>query len=133
MTVVVDSWAVLRYLEDAAPAAARVAKLLDRERPLMSWINLGEVYYVLRRLHGDPAAADTVRDLRLVLDVRLPDEAHVMHAATIKADRPMAYADAFAAALAIANDAVLWTGDPELLIARAPWKWKDLRPLPTDH
>jgi hypothetical protein len=21
----------------------------------------------------------------------------------------------------------LWTGDPELLIARAAWKWRDLR------
>lgn len=40
----------------------------------------------------------------------------------------MSYADAFAAALTITNDAVLWTGDPELLIARSPWKWKDLRP-----
>ena len=94
----------------------------------MSWINLGEVYYVLRRLHGDPAATDTVRDLRLVVDVRLPDETLVMDAARIKADRPMASSDAFAAALAFANDAVLWTGDPELLIPRAPWRWKDLRP-----
>ena len=128
MTVVLDSWAVLRYLEDAPPTAGRLAKLIERERPLMSWINLGEVYYVLRRLHGDPAATDTVRDLRLVVDVRLPDETLVMDAARIKADRPMASSDAFAAALAFANDAVLWTGDPELLIPRAPWRWKDLRP-----
>lgn len=40
----------------------------------------------------------------------------------------MSYADAFVAALTITNDAVLWTGDPELLNARSPWKWKDLRP-----
>ena len=128
MTVVLDSWAVLRYLEDAGTAAARVAKLLDQERPLMSWINLGEVYYVLRRLHGEPAASDTVRDLRLDIDVQLPDERLVIDAARIKADHSMSYADAFAAAFTITNDAVLWTGDPELLLARSPWKWKDLRP-----
>ena len=118
----------MRYLEDAGPAAARVAKLLDRERPLMCWINLGEVFYILRRRGGEHAAADTVRDLRSAVDVRLPDERLVIDAARIKADHSMMHADAFAAALTIKNDAVLWTGDPELLVARAPWKWKDLRP-----
>ena len=39
----------------------------------------------------------------------------------------MAYADAFAAATAIAHNASLWTGDPELLIVGAPWTWRDLR------
>ncbi len=128
MTVVLDPWAVMRYLEDAGTAAARVAKLLDEQRPIMSWINLGEVFYVLRRHRGEREATDTVRDLRLAVDVRLPDERLVIDAARIKADHSMSYADAFAAAFTITNDAVLWTGDPELLIPRAPWKWKDLRP-----
>jgi predicted nucleic acid-binding protein len=128
LTVVLDSWAVLRYLEDAGTAAARVAKLLDEQRPIMSWINLGEVFSVLRRHRGERDATDTVRDLRLAVDVRLPDERLVIDAARIKADHSMSYADAFAAAFTITNDAVLWTGDPELLVPRAPWKWKDLRP-----
>jgi len=34
---------------------------------------------------------------------------------------------AFAAATAIAHDAELWTGDPELLVSDAPWRWRDLR------
>lgn len=127
MTVVLDSWAVLRYLEDTGPAAGRVARLLAQERPLMSWINLGEVFYVLRRLHGEAAASDAVRDLRLAVEAQMPDERQVIDAARIKAERPMSYPDAFAAALAVANDAVLWTGDPELLVDRAPWRWKDLR------
>lgn len=127
MTVALDSWAVLRYLEDAGVAAAEVATLLERERPLMSWINLGEVHYVLHRLHGEDDAAETVRDLREVVDARLPDERLVLDAARIKAERSMAYADAFTAALAIAQDAELWTGDPELLVDGAPWRWKDLR------
>ena len=127
MTVVLDSWAVLRYLEDASPAAAAVSDLLGKEKPLMSWINLGEVHYVLRRLHGEGPATETVRDLRDVIDARLPDERLVIDAARIKADHPMAYADAFAAALAVASDAALWTGDPELLVDGSPWRWRDLR------
>jgi len=129
LTVVLDSWAVLRYLAGTGEAATAVADLLDGDRPLMSWINLGEVHYVLRRLHGEDDASETVRDLRDVIDARLPDERLVLDAARIKADQPMAYADAFAAALAVAQDAVLWTGDPELLVDRAAWQWRDLRPI----
>jgi predicted nucleic acid-binding protein len=127
VTVVLDSWAVLRYLEDVGPAAGAVTRLLGREKPLMSWINLGEVHYVLQRRAGETAAAEAVRDLRDVVEPRLPDERLVLDAARIKADYAMAYADAFAAALSVAHDAVLWTGDPELLIAGAPWAWRDLR------
>ena len=127
MTAVLDSWAVLRYLEDASPAAEAVSDLLGEEKPLMSWINLGEVHYVLRRLHGEDAATETVRDLRDVIDARLPDEGLVVDAARIKADHPMAYADAFAAALTVAGDATLWTGDPELLVDGSSWRWRDLR------
>lgn len=127
MTVVLDSWAVLRYLEDADPAAESVADLLEREKPPMSWINLGEVHYVLRRLHGEDNATETVRDLRDLIDARLPDERLVLDAARIKADHPMAYADAFAAALTVVTDATLWTGDPELLLDGSTWRWRDLR------
>ena len=90
MTVVLDSWAVLRYLENTEPAATLVADLLDGERPLMSWINLGEVHYILRRSHGDDDATETVRDLRDVIDARLPDERLVLDAARLKADHPYA-------------------------------------------
>lgn len=127
MTVVLGSWAVLRYLEDASPAAETVSDLLGREKPLMSWNNLGEVHYVVRRLHGEDAATETVRDLRDVIDARLPDERLVVDAARIKADHPMAYGDAFAAALTVAGDATLWTGDPELLLDGSSWRWRDLR------
>jgi ribonuclease VapC len=126
MTVVLDSWAVLRYLEGVESAAERVAKLLDRERPLMSWINLGEVHYVLRRAHGEGAAIETIRDLSVVVDAQLPDAQLVLAAARIKADHPMAFADAFGAALAVDEDAELWTGDPELLVEGSAWRWLDL-------
>ena len=36
-------------------------------------------------------------------------------------------ADASAAALTVAGDATLWTGDPELLVDGSSWRWRDLR------
>ena len=128
MTVVLDSWAVLRLLEGTEPAASRVQSELDGEvSPVMSWINLGEVFYVVRRLHGHEEAESVVRDLRPRLDLDLPDAERVLQAATIKADHAMAYADAFAAATAVAHQAPLLTGDPELLVPSAPWAYEDLR------
>jgi predicted nucleic acid-binding protein len=127
LSVVLDSWAVLRYLEGAEPAASAVDGLLAESRPAMSWINLGEVLYILRRQQGEAPALETVRDLCEVVDPLLPDAALVLVAARFKADHPMSYADAFAAALAVERDAALWTGDPELLIEGAPWSWRDLR------
>jgi predicted nucleic acid-binding protein len=127
MTAVLDSWAVLRYLEDVEPAASLVADLLERERPLMSWINVGEVFYVVCRASSEDDAIETVRDLRDIIDVRLPDERLVLGAARLKASHLMSHADAFAAALAIAEGATLWTGDPELLIVGSPWAWSDIR------
>ena len=128
MTVVLDSLAVLRLLEGTEPAASRVQLELDGDvRPVRSWINLGAVFYIVRRLHGPEAARSTVRDVRPQLELDLPDEQRVLSAATIKAEYPMAYADAFAAATALAHQATLLTGDPELLLPSAPWAYEDLR------
>jgi predicted nucleic acid-binding protein len=127
MTTVLDSWAVLRFLEDEGDAATAVAEVLTAERPLISWINLGEIFYVIRRSDGEAAASSTVRDLRDVIDAELPDEVRVLQAGRIKSEYPLAYADAFAAATAQAHGAELWTGDPELLVEHASWRWRDLR------
>jgi len=127
MTVVLDSWAIIELLEDRRPAAEHVAALLATEQPVVSWINLGEVFYVIRRGAGDDAALETLRDLREVVSAEQPTETRVIEAARIKADHPMAFADAFAAATTVAHDATLWTGDPELLFTGAPWRWRDLR------
>jgi predicted nucleic acid-binding protein len=86
--------------------------------PWVSWTP--QTIYVLRRLHGEDDAVETVRDPREVIDARLPDERLVLDAARIKAEHPMAYADAFAAAPASAQDATLWTGDPESLSTERP-------------
>ena len=93
----------------------------------MSWINLGEVFYVVSRDQGRVEAEHVLRDLRPLLRLDLPTERRVLEAARIKADHPLAYADAFAAATALAHDAALWTGDRELLLDDAPWRYEDLR------
>jgi predicted nucleic acid-binding protein len=123
--IVLDSWAVLTLLQHG-PGAERVARELER-RPLMSWINLGEVLYILTRRRGSEEAEETVRDLRRTLSVELPSETLIRRAAGIKAAHRMAYADAFAAATAVVHGAQLWTADPELLVADAPWRPVDIR------
>ena len=127
MTIALDSWAVLRLLEGSEPAASRVQALLDDQQPVMSWINLGEVFYVVSRDQGRAEGEQVLRDLRPLLRLDLPTEQRVLEAARIKAEYPMAYADAFAAATALAHDATLWTGDPEVLLEEAPWSYEDLR------
>lgn len=134
--LVLDSWAILHMLEGGTNAEI-VAEAIDSGRSLMSWINLGEVTYVLARRYGRAAAMDTVSDIRARLDVHLPDEACVIDAAAIKAVVPMSYADAFAAATANRWSAALMTGDPELMASpgvgtgTAAWDWIDLR-VPID-
>jgi predicted nucleic acid-binding protein len=122
-----DSWAVVAWLDEDEPAASRVEELMASERPLMSWINLGEVFYVVHRRDSEREARAIVRRLRPRLSLDLPSEARVLEAATIKAQHPIAYGDAFAVATALAHDATLLTGDPELLAANPDWPVEDLR------
>lgn len=127
MTIVLDSRAVLRLLEGREPVASKVEEQLSGDhRPVMSWINAGEVYYVTRRSAGEPAATTILRELRSVVDLELPSVRRVIEAARIKADHHMAYADAFAAVTAMAHHADLWTGDPEPLVHDAPWRGENL-------
>jgi predicted nucleic acid-binding protein len=122
-----DAWAVVALLDGTEPAASRVQEVLDQQRPIMSWINAGEVYYILRRNESEAEATVVVRELRNVAALELPSDRRVLEAAALKTQHPMSYADAFAAATAIANEATLLTGDPELLAPDAPWRCEDLR------
>lgn len=126
MTIVLDTWAVVRFL-NADPEGGVVDSLLESTRPVMSWVNLGEIYYLVHRRRGERAANRAVSDLRSVLTTDEATATRVLEAARLKANHRLSYADAFAAATAIARDAELWTGDPELLLGGAPWRWRDLR------
>lgn len=94
----------------------------------MSWINLGEVFYVVHRAAGLDRARAVINDLRHRLHLDLPTETRVLEAATIKARHALAYADAFAIATAVAHRASLLTGDPEIIDDGDPtWPVVDLR------
>jgi predicted nucleic acid-binding protein len=126
VSICLDSWAVLAWLKGVEPAAGRVDDALA-DRPSMSWINVGEVLYVLQRTAGQPEAHRVLRELRRHLVLQLPTEDTVVAAATIKASNRLAYADAFAIATAQANQAILYTGDPEIINGDPEWPVEDLR------
>ena len=109
-----DSWAVLRFLEGSSPAARRVRQVMRLGRPIISWINLGEVHYTVHREAGVAEAEATLTLLRPLVTPDAVTPERVLGAARIKAVHPLAYGDAFAVATAAAHGAVLLTGDPEI-------------------
>jgi uncharacterized protein len=118
-TRVLDSWAILEWMSGRQPACDRVGKLLSeaeegRTRLLMSAINVGEVYYFLKKHHTE-ALADSWRECSRTLPatIEAPSADDIWSAASLKARFPIAYADAFAAALARKYNCPLVTGDPE--------------------
>jgi predicted nucleic acid-binding protein len=117
-TFVLDSFAVLALL-GREPGSQEVADLLrkaqDEEiRVLMTWVNAGEVAYIVERRWGLERlyAALAVMEATALEIVSVERELALM-AAHIKAEHAIAYADAFAAALARRFAAKLVTGDPE--------------------
>jgi predicted nucleic acid-binding protein len=127
MRVCLDSWAILAWLDGEEPALSRVGELVE-SRPIVSWVNLVEVYYRVERDHGRQAADETLTSLRGSLAPELPGTARMIEAARLKARASIALADCFAAATAAAHGVVLLTGDPELLdLVDPPCRLEDLR------
>jgi predicted nucleic acid-binding protein len=127
VSVCLDSWAVLAWLDGDEPAAAAVQDAFDAERPWMSWLNVGEVAYQLERRHGAREAALVIRRLRAAVALDDVSVERIMAAAHLKAVHPIAFADCFAAATAAARDATLLTGDPELLDRDVGCRTRDVR------
>lgn len=128
MNVCLDSWAILAWLDGEEPALSRVERLLA-ERPVVSWINLVEVYHRLERDHGRDQADATSAALRAALAPDLPGTARMIEVARLKARAPIALGDCFAAVTAAARGLPLLTGDPELLeLVDPPCVVEDLRP-----
>ena len=112
--VVLDSWALLAYLNNE-PAASRIeVEWLERGASISS-INLGEVLYIRIRAVGVDSAQADVETIRRRLTVLDPDWPMVMAAAAIKAQGGLSYADAFCIATALQLGVPLWTGDPEIV------------------
>jgi ribonuclease VapC len=115
---VLDSYALIAYFEHGM-GAEQIKRLLREAEAgnlslLMSIVNWGEVYYILYRSKGERAAEES----KLIMD-QLPitlveaNRPVTYHAAKLKAKYAVAFADCFAAALAIVNRSQVVTGDPE--------------------
>jgi len=116
--IVLDSWAVLAYLEDES-SSQKVAELIGYAHEhgiplLMSVVNAGEVWYIIAREVSETEADKGVESLRqLGIEFVDADWKLVRIAGTFKAKHRMSYADCFAAALAKDQKAELVTGDKE--------------------
>ncbi len=102
---VLDSWALLCYLEQE-PGFEKVVELFEKavqfSKPLlMCMVNWGEVYYQVARRFGEGKAQE-IEQLIESFPISLvdADKELTREAARMKATKPMAYADCFAAALA---------------------------------
>jgi len=127
VSVCLDAWAVLAWLDGNDPAFSRIEAVLGA-RPVVSWINLIEVYYRVERDHGRQAADDTLTSVRATLAPDLPGTARMIDAARIKAKSAIALGDCFAVATAAAHGLALLTGDPEIIdLPDRPCEVEDLR------
>ena len=119
-TKVLDSWALIAFLEDE-PAAEAVEKLLaqaaeEKHKLLLSVVNWGEIYYNTMREVSQEAAEQQARAIAtLPIDiVAVGDDLTIARQAAIyKATHQMSYAGCFGAALAKVKGGELITGDPE--------------------
>jgi len=117
---VLDSWAVIGWLQGEEPARAKVRELLDQAsrgaaKVSISLINVGEVFYLIAKRHGAALAERFLGDLMMMpVQALLPDRKLILGAARLKSRHPISYADAFAVETARDQNAILVTGDPEL-------------------
>ena len=119
-TKVLDSWALIAFFQGEA-SAPEVKKLLlqgetGHHRLLLCVVNWGEVYYnTVRKVSQETAEVIATEIAGMAIElVPVESDLHlVRQAALYKATGKLAYADAFAAALAKLRNAELITGDPD--------------------
>ena len=117
---VLDTWAVIAYLEDEA-SAEQVENLIsdahEGQIPIyMTVVNVGEVWYIIAREISAEEADHSVKTLReLRIQFEDVDWTLTQEAARFKSQHKMSYADCYAAALAKSKRADLITGDKEFM------------------
>lgn len=117
-SIVLDSWAMMAYLQGEKAAKKVVDILADAhangDSLLMSVVNAGEVWYTIAQRAGTDRAEEAIELLRSLgikfIDI---DWATTQIAASYKAKGKISYADCFAAALAKQTNSPIITGDPE--------------------
>jgi ribonuclease VapC len=131
-TRVLDSWPILEWILARKPGSEVVAALLSgaeesTNRLLISAINVGEIYYFLRKNHSESLASLwRENSATLPITIEIPTADDIWNAASLKAQYPISYADAFAAALAQKHQCPLVTGDPEFRsVTQIELEWID--------
>ncbi len=113
-----DSHALLAFFQKETGSKI-VYNILEKSRRqqidrLICVINLGEIIYVTKKHFGDKKKLEILGRIHQLSFKILPvPDSIVYQAAEIKAEYPLSYADCFAAACAMAHDAVIVTGDPK--------------------
>ena len=131
---VLDSYAILALLQKE-PGNQRVRELLEEAQDEscqvhISLINLGELAYIIERRWGVERSHEALAYLRnTALQWAAVTENRVWTASRLKAAHPIAFADAFAAGLALELGGTLVTGDPEFrqLEAKIAIEWLPFR------
>lgn len=115
---VFDTYAVLGYFLDE-PCADTIAEILelarrDEVRLYMSWINAGEVYYMIQRRYGRQDAIELIGNIQ-AWPIELVEASYdqVIVAGDLKAKFPISLGDSYAAALTIQVQGILLTADTE--------------------
>jgi ribonuclease VapC len=117
--VVIDSWPVMEWIKRREPARTHFNHLIDDvvkgfSVMEMSRINYGEVIYTIRKTPGLLNREEALGNfISAPIRIHSVDDDLVDESVELKSKYPLAYADAFAAALAIRPGVPLVTGDPE--------------------
>ena len=116
--LVLDSFALVSLYHREPGWQVVQRALYDQEkagtRALLSWINWGEFFYIVKRRVGPAKTIEALRLLeQLPIELCPVDHALVRAAAEIKSEHALSYADAFCVATAQRVDATVLTGDPE--------------------
>ncbi|NNL76484.1 MAG: PIN domain-containing protein [Desulfobacterales bacterium] len=121
-SIVLDSFALIGFLENEK-FSFRIESLLKQARNgecriYLHAIHLGEVYYIILREQGQDLADLAYARIKAfpLTYIDTIDELLLRTAAKLKANYPISYADAFAAAMAVIHNSSLLTGDPEFKI-----------------
>jgi predicted nucleic acid-binding protein len=115
---VLDSYALIAFFEDESGAkktATILKHIVERKaHGYLSVINWGEIYYSTMREEGIEEAEKIIGLIKKYpIQIIDADEELTYHAAKLKGQYRIAYADCFAAALSIQMNASIVTGDPE--------------------
>ena len=131
--IVLDAWALLALIFKEEPAATVVKKIfnpIETFRPsiTISWINIGEIYYLVARKKSISDADEIIYQIKqLPISLHHPTKSDILEAAALKSMYKLSYADAFAVALSQKIDGVIYTGDPEIIALKSIFKVEPLK------